>query len=1163
MKKGEILKFLNIEKMTSSQKDAILSKNTPILVSASAGSGKTLCLTSRFLIKILNCENPIPPKKLLLITFSKLAATEMYTRIRSNMENLIKIYPNSSNIKKIYNSISKNYITTIDSFCFNILRENFKLCNISPNFNLVSESQIIELKNNVINSIFEKFYKKNREQFQNLCDYFSLKSNATLKETILHIYSKSKSQPFPELYIEDMLLTYKNPPNFENSGYVKEIKQGMLYKLEQAKMLLYESKSFLTEELLRKNFEPVIDSIILIVHKLEYNIKILKFSELNKILCNIEFENFPRYGKKNNPFNKELAEKIKTNFVNPAKKIINTLKDYVITEEEYLSCFKKQKEIVAQLHKITIKFFKKLEKEKSKRNILEFSDLITKTLKIIATPSLNGRLELTSFGKKISKKFTEVLVDEFQDINSSQGMLINIISNKEQNLFAVGDLKQSIYGFRNSNTRIFIDSKEKYSNSFKGSVINLNANFRSRAEITNLVNFLFGQVMSYEFGGTNYKDDDLFLNSQNIANNSAYLPELHILKNSTDVDDTEFEMQHIANTIKTMLTEKFKVKDGSKLRACKPQDFAILFRTNTKAINILCEKLTNLNINFNCLSNTNFLKSFEISLLISLLKIISNPMLDIPFCAVAISPMFHFTKEELVDIKIKYKFCCFFKAFKKYKTEKCLKFIEFLEYLTEKTGNLSLEELIEEIYNSETFTKIFTEIEFSDLHFKNFELLIITAKQYKDYSKFGLTGFLQYIETLKNEKHEIKTTNNINNNNSVNIMSIHKSKGLEFPIVFIPLIIKKFNEQDFKKPILISSKFGVTLKHSCKKTLSRYNTLPFNAAVFYENKILKEQELRLLYVATTRAKDKLIFIATDNKNIANSKAIYNYNNFTLPASYCAAQTSFYSFILTSFARYKVNTVENITNFEHCNFKCALKIKNKFCEIKEKVEIKTEYLPESSHFVKKLKSQIKKTNNNFKTIPAKISVTELAKYKNKNFRKPSLKYPNLDIIKKATPKEIGTAMHNFLQFANFKNAEKNLQNEIKKLVEKEFITLKQAQYLKIQQIRNFFSSEAYNIIKKSKKIYREKSFLLELNSNEIFEKTRNQKILIQGIVDCLVEVNEKLIIIDYKTDKADENTIMKLYKEQMKYYKHALEKLTKKQVALCLIYSTHLNKTIKI
>ena len=1150
--------------MTASQKDAILSEKTPILVSASAGSGKTLCLTSRFLIKILDRENRISPKRLLLITFSKLAAKEMYNRIKGNMESLLKIYPNRSNIKKIYNLISKNYITTIDSFCFNILKENFRLCNISPNFNLVSESQIVELKHNIIDSIFEKFYKKDEEQFQNLCDYFSLKSNVTLKEVILNIYSKSKSQPFPELYIENMLLTYKNPPNFESSGYVKEIRQGMLYKLEQAKTLLYESKSFLTEELLIKNFEPVIDSIILIVNKLEYNIKTLKFNELNEILCNIEFESFPRYGKKNNPFNKELAEKIKTDYINPAKKIINSLKDYIIVKEEYLDCFKKQEKIVAQLHKITLKFFNELEKEKNKRNILEFSDLITKTLKIIATPSLNGNLELTSFGKKLSRKFAEVLVDEFQDINSSQSVLIKIISNNENNLFAVGDLKQSIYGFRDSDIKIFISNKDKYSNkNSNGSLINLNANFRSRVEITNLVNFLFGQLMSYEFGGTNYKVNDAFSNNQSVAVNLSYAPELHILKNDTNIDDNEFEMQHIANVIKTMLTEKFKINCGGKLRACEPQDFAVLFRTNTKAVNILCEKLANLNISFNCLSNTNFLKSFEISILISLLKIISNPTLDIPFCAVAISPMFKFTKEELVNIKIKSEFCYFFKAFKKYKTKKCLEFVEFLEYLIKKAGEISLEELIEEIYNNEKFIKIFTEIEFNNVRYKNLEFFMLTAKQYNNYNKFGLTGFLQYIEMLKNEKHEIKTTNNINNNNSVNIMSIHKSKGLEFPIVFIPQTNKRFNEQDFKKPILISSKFGVTLKHSCKETLSRYNTLPFNAAIFYENKILKEQELRLLYVATTRAKDKLILTTTDNKNTASSIKTNGYNNFTLPAFYCVSQTSFYSWMLASFARYQTSNIGDIINFKYCNFNCVIKIKNKFCEIKENNEIKKEHLKNKSHIVKKLKAQIETNNNNFETIPAKISVTELSKYKSKNFRNTSLKYPNLNTTKAATPKEVGTAMHSFLQFANFKGAEKNLQAEVKRLVENGFITLKQAELLKIQQIKSFFSSEAYNIIKKSNKIYKEKSFILEVNAGEIFKKSKNQKILIQGIIDCLAEIDGKLIIIDYKTDKTDENTIKRLYKEQMKYYKYAIEKLTKKQVKLCIIYSTCLNKTIKI
>ncbi len=1154
--KKELFDCLKINLMTESQKQAVLSENTPILLSASAGSGKTFVLSTRVIFKLLNSQEPIYPQDLLVVTFAKSAAKEMFERISLQMKNLIIKYPDNKNLYKQYSLLSQSNITTIDSFCSNLLREKFELAKISPNFRIAEEAEMDEIKSKILDEIFEEQCSKSPEKFQILCDYFSLNSDLNFKSTLLEIYQKARTYPFPKIYLSNIIHEYKYPPKLDDSNWAKEVKNGIYDSINKAKFLLLNSLNYMDDPILRKSFSPYIKDIINQLESAANKINISKYSEISSILSLINFVNLPRYNKKTNPFDQDLCSEIKSKYINPAKKIISSLSKYIVTEEQYKYDLNQQLPILQKLIDLSFEFYEKIDQKKHQLNLLEFSDLLLKSLELLAIPDKNG-FSLTDVGKEMSNYFKEILVDEFQDVNQAQDMLFQILSNDGKNLFMVGDIKQSIYRFRQADPEVFIRHRQLYSNDKKkGTLIKLNNNFRSQKEVTNATNFLFGQIMTENFGGSNYQNGEQLFSSSNIVSNENMFTEFHIITNSTEEEsNVEYEAKHIAHKIKLMLTEEFKINDGNTTRSCEPKDFAILFRSGRQIPKVLSKYLSDLDIPFISSNDNGYLNSYEVSITISLLKIINNPLLDIPLCAVLLSPIFNFSTYELAEIRTNCKDKPVYSAIKESPNDKCCGFLKELSILKQKSAVLTISQLIQEIYNHKSFFSLLALSNFTDQKLYNLQLLLYHAEEYEKFSNYGLSGFLRALNTYKEKDSNNSSSTCTQNTNAVNIMTIHKSKGLEFPIVFVSFCAKKFNEKDFNKPILFSSKFGIALKHSNPNKFARYNTLQFNASIFSEKNDMKAEELRLLYVAMTRAKNKLILTAVDNNQ--KYKNIISSNSLLLSSSYCRNQNSFYEWLLSGFMRHKDSYFGSAKiYFDSEEFNCSIIIKNKFRKFK--INEKTKTISKSdSNIVELLKKQInfKHSNDVLSTIPAKLSVTDIIKSK-KNI---TLKTPSF--ANSLTSSEIGIATHEFLQYANFTNAKCNIDNEIKRLVKYEYITSKQAKYLNTEKLKKFFNSKIYKLIENADLVQREKSFMYEISAKDIYPNANNSKIIIQGIIDCLIEKNNQLIIVDYKTDKISEHDLKNLYTPQLLYYKQALEDLTKKTVISCFIYSVHLSKTI--
>ncbi len=1163
--KNSITEILNLNYLTIEQKQAITSNKTPILVSASAGSGKTSALCNRVLFKLLTSNGTLNLSNILVVSFTNASANEIFDRIKTKLYELQSKFSDETIIKQQIKFLSKKNITTIDSFCSNFLRENFEIAKIAPNFKIASEFEIFEMKHTILTELIETKLVENFTYFQNLSNYFNLKSTNELKQAILKIYETSRTYPFPEQFLIKQILKYKQPiPLNKNHKLIKVIYKEIIDLVEESKFLIESAENYFDDPILQKSYLPVFKKIGTDLNNLINKLKLLTYFDCFNLVQNFKFENLPRYNKKTNNFDQDLANMIKLKFFNPAKKLMQKATTLLFTNDQFLNDCKIQKHIINDLINLSFQFSKKINAKKTQLNLVDFSYLLLKTIHILAKPDVTNynKFNLTNLGKKVSTKFNEILIDEFQDINSSQELLFNILSNNGLNLFAVGDLKQSIYRFRQADPQIFLNYRTTFINN-NLNLISFNKNFRSSSEITNATNFLFSQIMSENFGGIDYYKKECLICCNKKVNEKNYPTEVHILTNdeTENFNKIEFELEHIANQIKILIDNKFEIIENDRLISCQPKHFAIFLRSEKDFYNILSEKLDILNLPYKIEFKNEFLSSYVVSIVITLLKFLSNPLNDIACCAVLMSPLFKFTKNELLSIKLTQKQPSLYLNFKNSSEMKCKFFYKTIENLHEQLIILNISQLIQHIYNLNIFKNLIfykpNNIDQQYLNLQNF--LNLTLELEKNEPEINIIKFLKTIELIKNNNLTIKLNDKTNNDksNAITITTIHKSKGLEFPIVFVALSARKFNDQNLKTPIIVSKQFGIGIKDVNLNNLNRRSTILYKCCQIDEKNESKAEELRLLYVAMTRAKQKLFLTAFDSKK--KFKTILTYSKKVFSPSFCRSKNSFYDWILAGFSRHKNSHFnKNKVNFTEPEMQCNILIKSKF---------ETPILNNMNFIDDKPKPDFKiinkiKNNLNFELkfkkqnlIPAKLSVSEIVDCE------PSLK--KLNFSDEISESEIETAFHIFLQHVNFQKAKKNLNDEIMNLIKLNLISKKQASILNLHQLNLFFQSSIFHQIETADSIEREQNFLIKIPANELINCSIKTPILVKGTIDLILEKNNELTIVDYKTNKISLNDVKNKYIKQINIYKKAATAIFQKPVTACAIYSFYLNNTILI
>ncbi len=1155
------------------QKQAIEKSGANILVSASAGSGKTTVLVERIINKVVNKKIDID--KLLVVTFTNAAASEMKQRLLDAIYKKIDENPNDTYLQKQILLLNRAHISTIHSFCLDVIRNNFFELGISANFRVADTAEIQIMKQEVIEDIFEEKYENQDEKFLNLLDlYTSYKSDDPLKGIILNIYEFSRCVPFPEKWLDEKVEMFNvKEENFAKTIWgkliiekAKELKKDILINLEKARKIV-------------ENNVEIVDCYTQVVQDYD-EIEKINFDVWDNLYSGVSSKKFEEWSRKQKmeEASKELKDRAKK-ARDDAKSIFNKELKGLVTcsSKDAIEDIKSMYPILVSLKELVLEFEKEFTKRKLEKNIIDFSDIEHLALNLL----VNEDGTKTNIAKKYD--FEEVLIDEYQDSNLVQESILKSVSNGK-NIFMVGDVKQSIYRFRQARPDLFLDKYSKYKKADdetcvkEDTKIQLYNNYRSRKEILDLTNHIFENIMSKTLGEMDYTEEE-YLNFSGSFETPKIdcVPELCVIetieKKSDDIEDSNVENNKETDDEeevleKSVLEARLVAKKIKELleQGIKYKDIAILLRSTSMETPIYEKELIEQGIPVFSDTASEFLESIEINTILSFLKIIDNPLQDIPLVAVLRSPIFGFTENELVQIRLNEENVPFYKALVKTDTEKVKNFLRVLEELKRAERVLPLDELIWKIYSDTGYYHYVRLMPNGKLRQANLKKLFEKAKDYEKISFKGLFNFITFIEKVasKSSLAEAKTIGE--NEDVVRLMSIHKSKGLEFPVVFLCGVDKKINLQDIKEKIILDQELGFGVNFINKE--NEYSTLSKEAIKLKAKNEAISEDMRVLYVALTRAKDKLIIIGADKKiekSLENKKIEIE--------KYKSDKVKKISPKLTQkYIRY-LDWIELVYLYNpEVNLKMEIIDKSTLgkYEPKEKISnsIDLSNIKIDDEKYKKVDALLnwKYDYNDLVEAPSKTSVTALKEQNLKeneseifNNSKESIKLKefntdeNSEEIKGA---KLGTLIHLALQKIDASN------DDVNKLIENLKISKEEKEALEKNKsiLENYIKSEIFVNLKNAKEIYKETPFYMNIPY-----KDTKENVLMQGVID-LYYIDEKgnITLVDYKTDKnVDENELIKRYKLQLELYKKAIEKALNKKVSKVYIYSTYLNKSISI
>ena len=1134
------------------------------------GSGKTTVLVERIINKMI--KEKIDIDKLLIVTFTNAAASEMRQRILEALYEKIEENPEDEILQRQVVLLHKANISTIHAFCLEVIKNYFYEINISSNFRIGDNQEIELLKQETLEEVFDNLYEENSEQFINLTNmYVGYRDDENLKQLILKIYNYSQSMPFPEEWINENVerfnLKDKLNLDFGKTLWGKILLEYFKQEVESCKDELESICKKLSKEIeLEKYYSVILNDI--------ENLKILlkeenTWNDICNNLANIKFKTWPRQAKTDCDLKdkcKELRDNVKDRIKELSKKI------FIYNSEEANKDIYSMYNTLKTLEKIILDFSIKYQENKKEKNIIDFNDIEHLALKILVKKDEKGNYVPTEIAKIYKEKFVEIAIDEYQDSNLVQEYIITTISNNN-NIFMVGDVKQSIYKFRQARPELFLEKYDEYVLSDDDKQCNQNTkiqlfqNFRSRENVLYITNIIFNNIMSKKLGDINYTKEEYLNYSANYKKSEndkkfAGKVELNIIdlaekeeeeNNNELIEKNEIEAKFVANRIKKLLQEDYYIFDKKQgYRKLTYKDVVILLRTTSDIATLYEKELNKLDIPVFSDTSSNYFETEEIQIILSVLKIIDNPNNDIPLVTVLRSQIGGFTDNDLIEIRLNSKDTGFYEALismleneeNRELKEKVSSFLKMLDEWQEKQEYLSLDELIWYLYESTGFYDYISTSSNAELKTANLKLLYEKAKDYQKASFKGLYNFINYIDKISKTSGDVGSAKLIGENeNVIRIMSIHKSKGLEFPVVFLCGIGKQFNMQDLNQNILLHQDIGFGPKVIDYERKIEYNTLAKEAIKI---KLLNEtlsEEMRLLYVALTRAKERLIISGCD-KNIEKSmlnkgNAISNLENKISIANIRKCKT-YLDWIELVYLKEKEKLKQileiNVYNKNKINYN-KLENKKEISHLQEienwSKNVKQDYLGKINELLN-WKYEYEESTK----IEGKESVSNIAKGEKIEIIEITNKPKFLNETEKLSKAEIGTLMHLIMQKLDFKENynELKINKLIQKLIKDKVITENQSKYINIDKIIRFTNSNIYKELQNAKQVYKEQPFYIYLSADEIYNNGIKEKILVQGIIDLYyINKNDELILLDYKTDYVENNNEQELidkYKGQL-------------------------------
>ncbi len=1166
---------------TEEQKKVIECRNKNILVSAAAGSGKTAVLVERMVKRVLDENDPVDIDRILTVTFTNAAASEMRERIRKRLSDELHKRSGDKRIKEQLCLIHNANIMTIDSFCVRVLRENFEEAGIDPAFRVGDENETALLREDACDEILNEAYEEGSEEFYRFLDMCSPgKDDRDLSELIQKLSKAADSRVDPLVWLKELPFPYGDPGDGE--PYYLE------YLISVSDLVLNNTlKAY--DRLLSLSGEadgPYMYSAVLSGERDNVASLLEKktYSDRYKALSLLSFKSLSP--KKDENVDPEKKDKVK-NHRNKLKESLRKLKDELFSKdrEKAVSEMKDAYPAVKVLTELTLKFRERYSEKKALRSVLDFSDVEHMALKVLKSPA----------GDSYRDFFSEVMTDEYQDSNSLQEAILTEIAVND-NYFTVGDVKQSIYGFRLAEPGIFMRRFDQYSGDEKNELILLNKNFRSRRSVTEPVNSLFRLIMHPGTGGIEYDETQELIYGEGYDEDSTEnRAEFTLIEKDeeNELEDLELEAAFIAGRIEA-LTGSFEVTENKEGRITKRRaeysDFCILMRSVSGYDDIVRDVLKGRGIPAVIEGKNGYFKTREVRDVLNYLTVLDNPRQDIPLIAAMKSPFGGFSDGELAEIRSSCEEGLLIDALENgdYREEirkKTDVFISGVEYFRSLIPYTPIHELIRLIIKR-SYSLYVSSLEGSGR--ENLELLIKRSADFESTNYRGLFSFLRYIERIQKYEMDFSEASAEGSLNAVRILSIHKSKGLEFPVVFLMNINKRFNITDVTSDIICHRDLGLGISLIDPEKRIKYKTI-LHSAVARRMKLDDiGEELRILYVALTRAKEKLIVsgvVKDSEKSFAKPCSMESASSF-LDFFLCAIQEDGDGSLRKCFDISSVNT-EGLTadRVEEGLSLSAMKsrVLSGASPGDEALLSDIPIFPDWSYPYEKAiltpskvsVSELKKKameDDDFLSIAEGIDITELLSGEGKNkadkedSADPGERRLRIERMQKAA--EAGTAFHKVMSLIppELGSGKNDVEDFLSVLMDKGSILKEERDLVKSADISDFLKTDIWRRMSeagKNKDLFREQPFIVSRSASYVFpDGPENERVQIQGIIDVFFIEDGSFSVMDYKTDNVDSaEALIKRYRKQLELYGDALKGLLCMPLKDMIIYSVKLKKEI--
>jgi len=1204
-------------KWTDDQKKVIDTRQKNILVSAAAGSGKTAVLVERILTLVMDPVNPVDIDELLIVTFTRAAADEMRERIRNALENARRIHPQNRHLLRQMTLIHSASIMTIDSFCMQVVRNHFQEVDLDPAFRVGEDGELKLLMQDVLEELLEECYTEGREDFLAFSDcYAAGRSDKSLEKLILKMFQFAQSHPWPSRWLNDC----RHEEN--QNGWMEDLKESLVnsirsycgYANTALEVCLLEDGPYMYESAVRSDLKHM-DAML----------SAKSFEDLRA--CILAYKPERLSAKKDASVSEVKKETVKAIREKYKKSLDNLKKKYFFqSAEEAALLMEKAKDAVNCLVELTEAFQERYLAKKKDRNLVDFSDLEHYALEIFLKEE-NGQYVQTDTARAYAAKYKEIFIDEYQDSNLVQEILLNSISGETEgihNLFMVGDVKQSIYSFRLARPELFIDKYHRYGAGEEGCVrIDLKQNFRSRSKVLTAVNSIFKQIMQPDLGSIAYDEAASLYPGMPYPGKDPN-QEIFLLEAEQDgaedaIAARELEAKMCADRIHQLLkNDRVKDKETGELRPVRHSDIVILLRTMDGWADVFQEVLEQEGIPCRTTLRSGYFSSYEIQTILNMLRIIDNPKQDIPLTSVLRSIIGEFSDEDLAKIRCVYKTGSFYEACEWYRDNgpeemlrrKVQAFYQQLSHFREMVAYTPIHQLIWNVLDETGFEAYVSAMPGGVVRRANLAMLADKAIAFEKTSYKGVFHFIRYIDRMIRQQVDYGEADVTGERpESVEIQSIHKSKGLEYPIVIVAGMGKKFNEMDARSSVVLHMEYGVGIDYVDPQMRLRMPTLKKRAIQRRMRQELLGEELRVLYVAMTRAKEKLIMTGTVKSLKKELTEWYAETGNPLPVlTYETRLTadSYLDFVMPTLLRnrcagfllrsYDMGILKDHPLYEE-RFGITLFAKSSENLVWHKVGAHLKRQERLTDWSKDVRSASDNAEANFApakiwkkdypwriydNLPVKLSVSELKKQQTRLFDEEAvLLYEEEEVMplipafmeeKHETAGSVrGDAYHRFMEVLDFsvEPAKDAIESAAESYIRSGRYTEEEFKLVEVSDIEKMLSSSLGRRMASAaqrNELRREQPFVIGIPAEDVRRSFAGsgEQILIQGIIDAFFYEDGDIVLMDYKTDRLyKEEAFAERYRVQLEYYKKALEQLTGRHVKEIYIYSFTLGKEISL